>query len=336
MTPFRVLLIDDQRIVGASIKRMLADTPHIHLSHCLDPREAPEWIAREVPDVILLDLVMPEVSGIELLCQLRGQESLRQLPIVVLSTREDPVVKSEAFGAGATDYLVKLPDKVEMIARLRSHARAGRAQRDLVALVQQLKLTQSQLETANAQLARANTELEYQSARDGLTGIANRRMFDETLSREWRRASRDGTSMVLLLVDVDRFKLYNDRYGHPAGDRCLIKVAACLSDSLKRPGDLVARYGGEEFVAILPNTGPEAVAVAERLVTSVAAEALEHQGSEWGVVTISVGLAWARPGPDQEAASLVEAADGALYQAKANGRNRVELAPPPAGLSTAA
>ena len=191
---------------------------------------------------------------------------------------------------------------------------------------------------AGAQARLAESELRYRrlAGTDGLTGLANRRTFDEAYEREWRRAAREGSPLSLLLLDVDHFKLFNDRYGHLAGDDCLRAIAEAATAMGCRPGDLVARYGGEEFAVLLPGTDREAAAeVAERVRLGVAARKVPHSGSPAGVVTISVGLATAQPRPesggneaggdrtaDAKAAALVQA-DAGLYAAKRGGRNRV-------------
>ena len=160
---------------------------------------------------------------------------------------------------------------------------------------------------------------------DGLTGIANRRFFEERLGYEWGRATRDARPLSLIICDIDYFKLYNDNYGHLNGDICLKKVAEALRDTLKRPGDLVARYGGEEFAVILPETDLEGASlVAEKLRAGVEALGIEHERSEASnYLTISLGVATAVPSADITASKLMDLADQALYQAKREGRNRV-------------
>jgi diguanylate cyclase (GGDEF)-like protein/PAS domain S-box-containing protein len=162
---------------------------------------------------------------------------------------------------------------------------------------------------------------------DGLTGIANRRQFDETMERELRRAMRDGSMLSVLMIDVDHFKTYNDLYGHVVGDACLRQVAVAAQDVLHRTSDLFARYGGEEFVAILPNTDSRgAQVVAEMIRSAVERCQLPHAGNQHGIVTVSIGCATQMLSPDTVGNPILQAADEALYEAKAAGRNRIEVA----------
>jgi len=189
-----------------------------------------------------------------------------------------------------------------------------RTQRDLQLLVSE----------RTAELAAANARLEALTLVDGLTGVANRRAFDIALEREWQRARRDGTSLALVLVDVDHFKAYNDTYGHQAGDDVLRRVAAVLRNAGRRPTDVVARYGGEEFAIVLSGADTEsAMRIAETARAEVEALGIEHSGSTPRRLTISAGLAATTPAPNAEPASLIDAADKALYRAKNEGRNRV-------------
>ncbi len=180
-------------------------------------------------------------------------------------------------------------------------------------------------EAASEELAKKTVLLEQLVRLDGLTQIANRRQFDEVFEREWRRASRAGTPVSVLMADIDHFKRFNDTYGHLAGDDCLKAVAQSLKGALQRATDMVARYGGEEFVAVLADTNLDAAMVtAGRLREQVAALEIPHSNSGAAShVTVSVGVATVVPGPNREPASLVEAADDALYEAKEGGRNQV-------------
>ena len=173
----------------------------------------------------------------------------------------------------------------------------------------------------------AQIQLEQLAAKDALTGLANRRAFDERLEAEWRRCQRGGQLLSIIMVDVDHFKTYNDTYGHPQGDTCLRSVASVLAGVAARTGDLVARYGGEEFVVVLPGTNSVgARVVAERIRAAIVALDMPHAASSAGkCVTVSLGVASADPAK-LAAAALLAAADQALYAAKKLGRNRVEVA----------
>lgn len=198
------------------------------------------------------------------------------------------------------------------------------------ALVDTLKSSERELEQRVAQrtdeLQLLNSKLETLSLTDALTGIANRRHFDQVLAQEWSRAQRLGHPVALAIMDVDWFKPYNDHYGHPAGDACLQQVAQALDATVCRSSDLVARYGGEEFVFLAPMTDDAgAQEIARRVVQAVQALASPHAASPLGHVTVSIGVAALQPGHDTLPGQLMQRADAALYQAKKQGRNRVAL-----------
>jgi two-component system chemotaxis family response regulator WspR len=316
--PVVVLLVDDQAIVAAAVKQMLAAEPGLEFHYCPDPKKAVETAIGKRATVILQDLIMPGADGFELVHTYRETRELAAVPVIVLSSNEDPRDKSRAFAVGATDYLVKLPDKVELIARVRAHARSYVAQLQRDDAYRQLEAMKQQLEQQNA-------VLEQLSQQDGLTGIGNRRRFDDALEGEWRRCARERSPLSLILVDVDMFKKYNDHYGHQAGDDCLRKVAHGLRAGAQRPGDVVARYGGEEFVVLLPGTDRAgAVFVAEQLRQRIFELGIRHEASAVAdVVTISLGVASRVPEHDAPATQLVGLADEGLYEAKRNGRNRL-------------
>jgi len=182
------------------------------------------------------------------------------------------------------------------------------------------------VEDRTTELQIANERLKELSRVDGLTGIANRRRLDEELEREWKRMLRDKHPLSVIMCDIDHFKLYNDSYGHQQGDDCLTRVAKAIQDSVNRPGDLASRYGGEEFCIVLPETSSAgAVKIAELVRKNVNALKLEHSTSPVAkMVTLSLGVATVIPEQGSQPSVLLEAADRALYQAKGNGRNRVE------------
>ncbi len=314
-----VMLIDDQEIVAESIQQMLQEEGDIDFRYCSDPTEAIDRAIDINPTVILCDLVMPEVDGFTLLRFFRANEQTENIPVIVLSSKEDAIDKSDAFSAGASDYLVKLPERIELVARIRAHSRSYLAQKQRDAAYQEMAALQKQLEASNRELTRL-------SSLDGLTEIANRRYFDDHLDKEWRRSVRDKTLLALILIDVDYFKPFNDNYGHQRGDECLQHVAKALSHALQRPADFVARYGGEEFVVVLPETDARgAMQIAENLRAAVDALHMEHVCSKiCDHVTISLGVACCSP-DFQKPGDIIKAADQALYQAKERGRNQAVL-----------
>jgi len=316
----RVLLVDDQRIIAEAVRRMLG--PDIEFHFVTDPALAEAEAMRLAPTVILQDLVMPGIDGFDLIAAYRANAALREVPVIVLSSKEDAQLKAHGFAVGANDYITKLPDQLELVARVRYHS-AG-----YINALQRDEAFRA-LDASRLELARANTELQRLAALDALTGIANRRALDSTLATEWLRAQRDQRPLSLLLCDVDCFKGYNDHYGHPAGDLCLKKVAAVLTEHLKRPADLAARYGGEEFAIVLPDTAADgALALAEACRAHLEGLAIANGAAAGGKVTMSVGVATLIPVVGSAPAQLVALADRALYCAKNSGRNRVCQPPP--------
>jgi len=318
-----VLLVDDQAMVAEGIRRMLVDE-NMDFHYCSDPKAAIQMAQEIGATTILQDLVMPNVDGLTLVRFYRNHPATRDIPVIVLSSKDDPKIKSDAFNNGANDYLVKLPDKVELVARIQAHSRSFMAQLERDAAFAELHNMQAQLEDANAQLQQRNAELDRLATMDGLTGLANRRHFDDVLDKEWRRAAREKAKLSLIMIDIDFFKFYNDNYGHQGGDDCLKQVSAALQKAVCRPGDLVARYGGEEFVVVLPNTPAEgSMVMAEKLCLAVSTLKIKHEFSKASkVVTISMGVATMIPSSTTSEEVLIASADQALYEAKEEGRNR--------------
>ncbi|MDP1532569.1 MAG: diguanylate cyclase, partial [Rubrivivax sp.] len=216
-----VLMVDDQPMVGEAVRRLLADIPDLDYHYVPNPLDALAAVREIRPAVVLLDLVMPVKDGLAVLAEIRADPSIANTPVVMLSTTEDAQTKARAFEAGADDYLIKLPERVELQARVRYHARNFAVQRERDQAVQALRESQRRLQELNLQLLQL-------SQSDGLTGLANRRFFDETMDNELRRAERAAQPMSLLMIDIDHFKKYNDHYGHQQGDRCLKAVADSL------------------------------------------------------------------------------------------------------------
>jgi two-component system chemotaxis family response regulator WspR len=312
-----VLLVDDQLMIGETVRRALADEPNIVFHFCSDPSAALATAERIAPTVILQDLVMPGIEGLTLVREYRALEATRHTPIIVLSTREDPITKRDAFAVGANDYVVKLPDRIELIARIRYHSQAYLSRRQRDAAYRALHESQRQLMAANIELQRL-------SNMDGITGLNSRRRFDEYASTEWRRALREKSPLGVLLIDVDQFKHYNDANGHPAGDELLRRVGATIRNCCGRPEDLAARYGGDEFAVVLPGIPADALhVVGERLRQAVQELKIEYSDSFAApYVTLSVGGAVTVPTDENGLLDLIAIADRNMYEAKTEGRNK--------------
>lgn len=267
------------------------------------------------PDLVLLDVIMPGLDGYETAKRIRQLERDGEwTPILFLTSRTSDEDLERGIAVGGDDYLVKPVSEIVLTAKVRAMQRIAQMRYSLVVLTRRLD--------------EANRELIRLSSVDGLTGIANRRQFDEFLTREWSRGIRSGTPLSMLMCDVDFFKQYNDHYGHPAGDECLKTVAKTLQAGVHRPADLTARYGGEEFAVVLPDTDlPGAEQVAEEMRRTLEGLAMPHAGSLLGLVTISIGVACTVPRRESGSAEqLIADADAALYRAKQAGRNRVLVA----------
>jgi two-component system chemotaxis family response regulator WspR len=313
-----VLLVDDQAMIGEAVRRGLANEDNIDFHFCADPHQAIAQAVQIKPTVILQDLVMPGLDGLTLVREYRNNPMTRDIPIIVLSTKEDPLIKSAAFAAGANDYLVKLPDNIELVARIRYHSRSYMTLLQRDEAYRALRVSQQQLLDTNLVLQRLMNS-------DGLTGLSNRRHFDEYLELEWRRALREQGQLSLMMIDVDYFKAYNDSFGHLEGDEALRQVAKAIRASGSRPSDLPARYGGEEFALVLPNTSPGgARLLAEKLRQTIAGMNIPHNAPvEGSVLTVSIGLATVVPQVGSHSRQLIQSADQGLYAAKHNGRNQV-------------
>ena len=291
----KILVVDDIPSNVHVLSRILKDDYDIYFA--TDGDKALELVQARLPDLVLLDIMMPGMDGYEVCHRIKTDATTRDIPVIFISAKSEVEDETHGLEVGAIDFITKPISPPIVKARVRNHLLLKR-QTDLL------------------------RELSFL---DGLTGIANRRRFDEALLREWRRCARSHLPLSLVMLDVDHFKAYNDHYGHQAGDECLRAVAHVLAEQTKRPGDLVARYGGEEFVCLLPETDEDgAVLVAERLREAVARQRLPHALSPVAEhVTISLGVATALPVADAPPDSLSQAADQLLYEAKRAGRNRV-------------
>ena len=263
-------------------------------------------------DLVLMDLVMPGVDGIEALERIKSDSSLRDIPIIMVTAQDEVESLKTALESGALDYITKPVNKIELLARVRSGLK--------------LKQETDRRKENEKNLMAMNQTLQRLSFLDGLTGIANRRYFDQLLDQEWKRAARETDPLSLIMIDIDYFKLYNDTYGHQQGDSCLKRLATLLRNSLVRPADFVARYGGEEFAAVLPNTKlGGAIAVSETMRKRLTLDSIPHTSSKVSnIVTVSMGVGSWIPDRGSEPIEFIEAVDQALYMAKGAGRNCVK------------
>ncbi|THC46529.1 diguanylate cyclase [Massilia sp. Mn16-1_5] len=300
----RILVVDDAMENIQILHAALQDEHEVLFA--LDGSRALALAQAQRPDLILLDAVMPGMDGYAVLQALRAAPETSGTPVIFVTALTSPEDETRALDAGAADFISKPVNAAVVRARVRTQLTVKR----------------------QADALRAMT------LTDSLTGVANRRAFSERIDNEWRRCGRAGLPMALILADIDHFKLFNDHYGHQAGDACLEQVARAFCRAANRAQDLVARYGGEEFAILLPETDADgARAVAQRVLDELAALAIAHAVSPTSpLLTSSMGIAALVPDHRaQTSASLIRAADALLYQAKADGRNRYCIAPPGAG-----
>ena len=291
----RLLVIDDDAVTIQALYRAFAEDHQVLMA--TSGELGLELCATRSPDLVLLDVMMPDIDGFEVCRRLKADPATRGIPVIFVTGADDSAAETRGLELGAADFIAKPINPPVVRARVRSQL-----------------------------IVKAHVDLlRHFAFVDGLTGVHNRRHFDQQLEVERSRAKRAGTMLTVVLVDVDHFKHYNDRYGHQAGDDTLRRVAVALRGSLKRPGDLIARYGGEEFACILPGTDRAgAEAVGERLRAAVRALAIEHEASHSGAhVTISVGCCTESHGLAGGSAALLQHADAELYRAKSEGRDRV-------------
>ena len=292
-----VLIVDDQPSNIQILYRIFQGEYEVHAA--TSGAQALEFCRTTPPDLILLDVMMPDMDGLAVCWVLKTDPDTRDIPIIFVTAQSSPDDETMALETGGVDFITKPVNPLVVRARVRTHL---------------MLKTQSDYLRSLVFL-------------DGLTGVANRRRFDEALAIEWRQSLRRGQPLGLLMIDIDFFKRYNDHYGHQAGDVCLQTVAQTLLTQMHRPHDLVARYGGEEFVCLMPECHEsDALVKAEALRKAVQDRQLPHIGSSvqpW--VTLSVGVAVIQASADSSPEALIRQADEGLYSAKAKGRNQVHL-----------
>lgn len=290
-----VLVVDDSPPNLMIMKGIL--TAQCHVITASSGEECLRLAQQHTPDLILLDVVMPGISGFEVCRILKADPLLAAIPVIFVTARDEMDDEAQGFEVGAVDYITKPVRPPIVRARVRNHV----------------------------ELKRHRDTLEKLSTLDGLTGLFNRRFFDQVLENEWARSRRGNEPLSIILADIDCFKKYNDRYGHMEGDECLKRVARALAASPQRACDVVCRYGGEEFCAILPATRLEgALKLAEAMRAAVVALDIPHaENANRGCVTVSMGVACAMPSQSITSADILQLADAMLYRAKNQGRNMV-------------
>ena len=291
----KLLVVDDQPINIQVMHQIFANDFQVFMA--TSGAQALAICKDNPPDLVLLDIVMPEMDGFEVCEQLKADPATCNIPVIFVTAHTDSAQETRGLDAGAVDFISKPVNPAVVRARVKTHLT--------------LKL--------QSDVMRKLVFL------DGLTGVYNRRYFDQQLAMEMARAVRNQSPLSLIMLDVDFFKRYNDRYGHLAGDDCLRQIAQTLKEGLRRPADLVARYGGEEFACILPETAfDDAMALATELEARVRANHIAHEASDAAkVVTISLGVAGRGGNTSTDANALLALADAQLYQAKHSGRGRV-------------
>ncbi|MYM67655.1 diguanylate cyclase [Pseudoduganella sp. FT55W] len=291
----RILVVDDAMENIQILHHALREEHEVLFA--LDGEQALQIARDQQPDLILLDAVMPGMDGYAVVAALRSSPRLQDIPVIFVTALSQPEDETRALDGGAVDFISKPFNVAVVRARVRSQLTIKR-QADLM---RELSMT------------------------DGLTGVANRRNFNDTIDAEWRRCARAGLPLSVIMIDIDHFKLYNDHYGHQAGDACLQQVSAAMKRCATRPQDLLARYGGEEFILLLPQEGADgAEVVANRILEEVGRLAVPHATSPSAPqVTLSMGLATGLPPSDStDPSALIRTADANLYRAKQTGRNR--------------
>ncbi|NLC24464.1 MAG: diguanylate cyclase [Oxalobacter sp.] len=294
---FTLLVVDDEKTNLMVLHKILY--PEYNIITATSGEEALSRAIEHLPDLILLDIILPDINGFDVLLQLKQLSETRNIPVIIVSGLNSEGAEEKGFFFGAVDYITKPFKNTIVKARVRTHLQT----------VQNIRT------------------IEKLGMIDTLTNIANRRSFNERIEMEWRRAIRKQVPISLLMLDVDRFKIYNDTYGHPQGDMLLRTITQVFIDTLNRPGDMPARLGGEEFAIILPDTTMDAaLSVAEKIRSAVEKARIIAAVPEADIETstsISIGVISTVPGNEESLASFIVRADEYLYAAKNSGRNRV-------------
>ncbi len=327
----RLLIVDDNPDNLDLLEAILLDEDY-EVVRAENGEMALQLAQREQPDLVLLDIHMPGLNGYQVCDRLKLDVRCKHIPVIFLSALSEIHDKARAFASGGVDYITKPFQELEVLVRVKTHVTLSKAMRDLAEQNHRLQAEIAERSRLERAILETNQQLERLAITDELTGLANRRRFNDYLERECQRAAWEKRPVSLVLGDIDYFKRYNDHFGHQAGDECLKAVARAIKQAARRENDLAARYGGEELAVILPNTHLQgAVEVAERVRLAVLQLQIPHplsEASEW--VTLSLGVAELVPNGDAVVDRLIRLADDGLYLAKSGGRNRVMTRQPPA------
>ncbi len=296
MTRRPVVLVVDDEVSNIEILSAALEDDY-DVCFATSANEVFELLRTVMPDLVLLDVLMPGTNGYEICRRIKANSLLADIPIIFTTALGNEGAELEGLALGAIDYLTKPVSPAIVQARVHNHL--------------EMKRMRDQLATL--------------AVTDALTGLGNRRQLDESLRREAGRLAESSGNLSVLLLDIDFFKRFNDLYGHTTGDRCLVQVAATLHRAVARVADVTVRYGGEEFACVLPDTSHAvAMEIAETIGQRVTALGIPHDGSDTAAfVTVSVGVATAACAPEIPPEAWVTAADTQLYLAKNAGRNRV-------------
>ena len=298
----KVLLVEDSPTLRHAMSAFIKNAGHETVI-AEDGEKALQILEKSPVDMIIMDVEMPGLNGFETTKLIREILGNHWIPIIFVTGKADDASVEKGIEAGGDDYLIKPVSQIILNAKIRAMER---------------------IISMRNELATLNMELKALSQYDSLTQLYNRRTFNERALEQWRAATRSKEPITTILLDIDHFKLYNDKYGHPQGDTCIRKVAAVLKESVSRPGDIVARYGGEEFIALLSNTDMQgAKHVCELIRNRVEELAIEHSESKVsGVVSVSIGASVTNFTTSTDIEGQIVCADQALYKSKENGRNQ--------------
>ncbi|NUN63910.1 diguanylate cyclase [Pseudanabaena biceps] len=324
----KLLIVDDEPLNRELLRRHLSNSGYVNIEAVESGHQALEMLNSQSIDLVLLDMMMPSMNGLQVMEKLKSHAEWRVIPVIIISALNEKEMMLTCIQKGAEDYLIKPYDRVLLKARVSACLEKKNLHDREVLNKQKLEAAYKELALAYYELEVVKNELEALSHRDGLTGISNRRHFDNVLDREFKASQREKTYLSLILFDIDYFKKYNDTYGHLAGDDCLCRVADSANHVVKRPRDTLARYGGEEFAVILPDT--DAIGAnfcAEKIRREIEMLEIQHRSSDTSsYVTASLGVSTLSPHSKVLTyQQLIQEADIALYQAKREGKNQVRL-----------